>query len=240
MARRNNRPSRQRGGLPRRRTGSARVVARRGAQACGSPVPANARRNAAHALPGAGLELYVLYPGGDRRSQMCLDEDVLPSCRGLRPAFRKIAGCRAATSRTSPAVTYVSRCSTIDLVAWSRIDARSNFPENVFTTFIEAGIPNDLLERAFGSVEGPSSQRGPKDQRCTSRSSANGRRCHSICLASPRSVTLRVVSWGTLTSRMGVPASDLAMCHLPLAWRGEPHRRVGPLPGAALALRTAD
>lgn len=31
---------------------------------------------------------------------------------------------------------------------------KSNFRQKGFTTFLEAGVPNDLLERAFGSVEG--------------------------------------------------------------------------------------
>ncbi len=30
---------------------------------------------------------------------------------------------------------------------------KSNFREHGFTTFLEAGVPNDLLERAFSSVE---------------------------------------------------------------------------------------
>ncbi len=30
---------------------------------------------------------------------------------------------------------------------------KSNFREHGFTTFLEAGVPNDLLERAFASVE---------------------------------------------------------------------------------------
>lgn len=49
------------------------------------------------------------------------------------------------------------RVAILDVASGRIVDAgrpiRSNFVEVGFTTFLEAGVPNDLLERAFASVE---------------------------------------------------------------------------------------
>lgn len=152
----------------------------------------------------------------------------------------KSLGVRAATSRTSPTVTYVSRCSTIDLVD-DRHPIKVKLPRDGVHHVHRGGYSQRPARAYLPFCRSPSSQRGPKDQRRALRSSANARRRQSICLASPRSVTLRIVSWGTLTSRTGVRQRPGNVCHLSHL-RGEQSLIgvLGPLPGAALALRTAD
>lgn len=82
--------------------------------------------------------------------------------RGYQANFANAQGCVA----------------ILDVRGGRIVDARraikSNFREVGFTTFLDAGVPNDLLERAFAAVE-RSVLRDPNGERLASLSQAEGR-----------------------------------------------------------------
>lgn len=72
------------------------------------------------------------------------------------PSCHETTGYLAAISRTSRPTKSVS-LSSVSGAAGSSMPGRpitSNFRDHGFTTFLDAGVPNDLLERAIASVEG--------------------------------------------------------------------------------------
>lgn len=72
-------------------------------------------------------------------------DDVLPRDHWVSRGYqRNFASCDKRV-----AVFNVRRGSVVD----SQRPIKSNFRDRGFTTFLEAGVPNDLLERAFASVE---------------------------------------------------------------------------------------